>query len=82
MAEQGKAIVFISHKLEEVMRLTDRVTVLRAGRVVFEALTHETDKAQLAREMIGRDLVALRAEQRNQVLVLAGAQGAAPAESR
>ena len=80
MAEQGKAIVFISHKLEEVMRLTDRVTVLRAGRVVFEALTRDTDKARLAREMIGHDLVALRAEQRNQVLVLAGAKDAAPVE--
>jgi len=79
MAEQGKTIVFISHKLEEAMRLTDRVTVLRAGRVVFEALTRDTDKAQLAREMIGRDLIALRAEQRNRVLVLAGAQDAAPA---
>ena len=80
MAEQGKTIVFISHKLDEVMKLTDRVTVLRAGRVVFEALTRETDKAHLAREMIGRDLVALRAEQRNRVLVLAGAQDAVPAE--
>ena len=79
MAEQGKTIVFISHKLDEVMKLTDRVTVLRAGRVVFEALTRATDKAQLAREMIGRDLVALRAEQRNRVLVLAGAQDAVPA---
>ncbi len=81
MAAQGKAIVFISHKLDEVMRLTDRVTVLRAGRVVFEASTSATDKVQLAREMIGRDLVALRAEQRSQVLVLAGAQDAAPAQA-
>ena len=37
MAAQGKTIVFISHKLDEVLKLTDRVTVLRAGRVVFEA---------------------------------------------
>ncbi len=80
MAEQCKTIVFISHKLEEVMRLTDCVTVLRAGRVVFQALTRDTDKAQLAREMIGRDLVALRAEQKTRVLVLAGAQNATPSE--
>ena len=82
MAEGGKTIVFISHKLDEVMRLTDCVTVLRAGRLVFEARTNETDKAQLAREMIGRDLVALRAEQKERILALAGAHdmaGPAPA---
>lgn len=74
MAEQGKVIVFISHKLEEVLKLTDRVTVLRGGRVVFNALTADTHIAELASEMIGRDFTALKAEQSAHVLALAGAQ--------
>jgi general nucleoside transport system ATP-binding protein len=74
MAAGGKSIVFISHKLEEVLRLTDRVTVLRAGAVVFSSMTRDTSKADLAKEMIGRDLVALRSEQKAIVLALAGAE--------
>jgi ABC-type uncharacterized transport system ATPase subunit len=74
MAEQGKVIVFISHKLEEVLKLTDRVTVLRAGRVVFSSMTKDTNKAELAREMIGREFTALKGEQAAVVLALAGAQ--------
>lgn len=80
MAEQGKVIVFISHKLEEVLKLTDRVTVLRAGRVVFNAMTRDTNKAVLAREMIGRDFAALQSRQRAHVLTLAGAEEAKLAE--
>jgi simple sugar transport system ATP-binding protein len=72
MAELGKTIVFISHKLDEVLKVTDRVTVLRAGRVVYGAMTRATNKAALAREMIGRELTALRADQRAEVLALAG----------
>ena len=77
MAEQGKSIVFISHKLEEVLKLTHRVTVLRAGRVVFSAMTADTTKSELAREMIGHDLATLRGEQKASVLALAGAELAA-----
>ncbi len=76
MAQQGKAIVFISHKLEEVLSLTDRVTVLRAGRVVYQAMTADTTKEKLASEMIGRDFSALRSEQQEHILALAGAQAA------
>ena len=54
IANQGKAIVFITHKLEEVIRITDRVTILRNGRVVFRCMTKETNKIELARQMIGR----------------------------
>lgn len=81
MAEQGKAIVFISHKLEEVLKLTNRVTVLRAGRVVFSAESADTTKTELAREMIGHDLVALKGEQRISVMALAGVEQAAHLES-
>jgi simple sugar transport system ATP-binding protein len=72
MAAKGKTIVFISHKLEEVLKVTDRVTVLRAGRVVYSAMTRETDKNVLAREMIGRELASLGADQKTHVLALAG----------
>ncbi len=78
MAAQGKAVVFISHKLEEVMGVTDRVTVLRQGRKVFESLTAATTKAELAREMIGRKLEELKRE--TFVLSLAGVgDGVVPA---
>jgi len=80
MAEQGKVIVFISHKLDEVLKLTDRVTVLRAGRVVFSGMTKDTDKASLVRQMIGREYTALKGEQAAVVLALAGAQDTIPAE--
>jgi len=74
MAAQGKSIVFISHKLEEVLHLTDRVTVLRLGKVVFKKRTAETDKTELAREMIGRDFTSLQRDQRSVLLRLAGAE--------
>ncbi|HOA25520.1 MAG: ABC transporter ATP-binding protein [Aggregatilineales bacterium] len=82
MARQGKTIVFISHKLEEVMKVTDRVTVLRGGRVVFSSLTRETTKQELAREMIGRELSGLRSEQAAVVLALAGAEDASLAAEK
>ncbi len=50
----GMALVFISHKLPEVMELTDRVTVLRHGKVVHTAETGEVDAAGLASWMVGR----------------------------
>lgn len=72
MAAQGKAVVFISHKLDEVMRVTDRVTVLRQGRKVFESVTADTNKSELAREMIGHKLEEFKREQTNFVMALAG----------
>jgi simple sugar transport system ATP-binding protein len=73
MAEQDKTIVFISHKLEEIMKVTDRVTVLRKGQKVFETLTRDTHKNQLAREMIGRQLTELERNETAFVMALAGA---------
>jgi simple sugar transport system ATP-binding protein len=52
----GQAIVFITHKLPEVMQLADRVTVLRQGRVVATRATVEVDQRTLARLMVGQDL--------------------------
>ncbi|PID86667.1 MAG: heme ABC transporter ATP-binding protein [Chloroflexi bacterium] len=73
MAEQGKSILFISHKLEEVMKVTDRVTVLRAGQKVFESLTQDTNKQQLAQEMIGHQIRELKRGESAFVMALAGA---------
>src|SRR4051812_42399331 len=56
MVAQGLAIVFISHKLAEVLRVAQRVVVLRAGRVVARAATRDTDAATLARWMVGQEV--------------------------
>ncbi len=58
MVAEGKTIIFISHKLDEVIRFADRVTVLRKGRVVAtEDVTPETSPEHLARLMVGREVV-------------------------
>ncbi len=54
MTEGGLSLIFISHKLHEVMSASDRVVVLRGGRVVAERTTAETSKAELAELMVGR----------------------------
>ena len=54
MAREGHALVFISHKLHEVLEITDRITVLRAGRVVGTLPTKETTRRELAQMMVGR----------------------------
>jgi ABC-type uncharacterized transport system ATPase subunit len=56
MAADGFAIIFISHKLDEVLTVADRVTVLRRGESVATVSSSETDRLQLARLMVGRDL--------------------------
>jgi general nucleoside transport system ATP-binding protein len=53
----GTSIVFISHKLPEVLAVADRVTVLRRGRNVGTIDTADADEAMLARMMVGRDVV-------------------------
>ncbi len=57
MVAEGHAIVFISHKLHEVLSLSHRVTVLRSGRVVDTVPTSEATKEGLARRMVGRDVL-------------------------
>lgn len=61
MREQGKTVVIITHKLTEVLAISDDVTVMRDGKVVGRVKTSETDAAALARLMVGRD-VLLRVE--------------------
>jgi general nucleoside transport system ATP-binding protein len=57
MAADGHALIFISHKLHEVLDISSRVTVLRDGRVVGECLTKDVTKTQLAQMMVGRPII-------------------------
>ncbi len=57
MASEGRTIVFVSHKLDELMAVSDRVTVLRAGRLIGSVDTKETSPRELARMMVGREVV-------------------------
>jgi simple sugar transport system ATP-binding protein len=61
MREQGKTVVIITHKLAEVLAISDEVTVMRDGRVVGRVQTKDTNAAELARMMVGRE-VLLRVE--------------------
>ncbi len=60
MAREGHALVFISHKLHEVLDVTDRVTVLRNGRVVGNVATRESSRRELAQLMVGRPVTFAR----------------------
>ncbi|MCL6581881.1 MAG: ATP-binding cassette domain-containing protein, partial [Firmicutes bacterium] len=57
LKRQGKTVIFISHKLDEVLRVSDRVTVLRRGRVVGTVEARETTKERLAEMMVGRPVL-------------------------
>ncbi len=61
LVAKGKTVIFITHKLREVMEISDRVTVMRDGKMVGTKDTKETNSAELARLMVGRD-VLLRVE--------------------
>ena len=61
VADQQRAVVLISHKLDEILHATDRVAIMRDGRVVSEMPTSAADAPTLARAMVGRE-VSLRNE--------------------
>src|SRR6266566_4197109 len=63
MRSQGKTVIIITHKLSEVLAISDDVTVMRDGRVVGRVKTSSTSAAELARLMVGRD-VLLRVEKK------------------
>lgn len=77
MVAEGRSVIFISHKLDEVMAVADRVTVLRGGRTVGCVKTDDTTTGDLASMMVGRSVEFSRVERRtpaqpeNQVLRLA-----------
>jgi general nucleoside transport system ATP-binding protein len=54
LRDQGKTVILVTHKLREIMAITDRVTVMRQGAVVHETPTRETSPRALAEQMVGR----------------------------
>jgi rhamnose transport system ATP-binding protein len=64
LRDQGIALLYITHRLEEVMRVTDRVVVLRDGEKVAEVTTAETTMRELVRAMVGLELSALEQQRR------------------
>ena len=56
LIDQGKSVIFITHKLREVMAIADRITVLRDGRVVGTTTPQQTTQAELAAMMVGRQV--------------------------
>jgi ABC-type uncharacterized transport system ATPase subunit len=61
LRKEGKTIILITHKLREVMAITDRVTVMRGGSVVTTVETADTHASELAQAMVGRSVVAVSA---------------------
>lgn len=59
LKEKGVTIIYISHRLEEIFRLSDRVTILRDGQYVATLNTAETNKDELVRYMVGRELTEI-----------------------
>ncbi len=62
LTERGLGIVYISHHLSEVLKIADRITVLRDGHVVAERRPHETNQDGLVKDMVGREVSGLRRE--------------------
>lgn len=62
LKENGKTIIFITHKLNETMALSDRITVIRKGKVVFCGDTSSTNEKELATQMVGRQVESIVAK--------------------
>jgi ribose transport system ATP-binding protein len=56
LSQKGVTVIYISHRLEEVFKISDRVTVMRDGRYVATKLTQDTNRKELIRLMVGREL--------------------------
>lgn len=65
---QGKTIIVITHKLREVMELSDSITVIKQGKVIGNVLTKDTNEKELAQMMVGRDVVLTVSNDRNDSL--------------
>jgi general nucleoside transport system ATP-binding protein len=55
--DHGLSIIFITHKLGEILKVCDRVTILRDGKAIDTVQARETNRSELARKMVGRDVV-------------------------
>ena len=62
MAADGRSLVFISHKIREVLELSDRITVLRAGRTVGTVTAGDVTRSDLARMMVGREVAGVHTQ--------------------
>lgn len=60
IAQQGKAVIFISHKMNEVMQVADKITVLRKGQKIATLNKNETNLNELAKLMIGKDFANMQ----------------------
>ena len=67
LCSQGKAIVFISHKLEEVYGVCNRVTILRDGHFIHSGLVSEISEAQMIKYMVNRDVSELYPKQEAEI---------------
>lgn len=67
LRSMGTTIIFVSHNLDEVLELSDTVTVLRDGEVVTSAPRSEWDKDSLVRSMIGKDVLIKRRDDRHEL---------------
>ncbi len=66
LIKEGKSILFITHKLNEIMAVSDRVTVLRKGKCMGTVNVNETDKNQLSMMMVGRKVESVRGKEKPQ----------------
>ncbi|HSS62053.1 MAG TPA: ABC transporter ATP-binding protein [Candidatus Limnocylindrales bacterium] len=57
LVKNGKTIIFISHKLKEVLEISDRITVMRRGKVVGHLTTKDTNEEEIATLMVGREVL-------------------------
>src|SRR5256712_11804430 len=57
LVKGGKTIIFISHKLKEVLEISDRITVMRRGKVVGHLTTRQTNEEEIATLMVGREVL-------------------------
>ena len=73
MRARGETIVLITHKLDEVMSISDTVTVMRHGRTITRLRTAETSPQEIAREMVGRDVSLAGSEVRGSAPLTPGA---------
>ncbi|BEP29453.1 ABC transporter ATP-binding protein [Helicovermis profundi] len=64
MSQNGMSIILITHKLNEVLEVSDRVTVLRDGKVIDVVNTNETNEMKLTKLMIGRDIKKLKSDRK------------------
>ncbi len=69
LREEGKSLIFITHKLREVLAIADRITVLRGGKVVGQANADDVTEAELARMMVGRDVHLYEDDHANTTIV-------------